>query len=170
MNVGLLRNLHQVRLASFRLRSFSELTTLSHMVKIHRTSIAAATALMLSMGPIAASAGASVDAMKWQRRVIIISAGKPDEPALERQRQLITAWTGGDERDVTIVIVAGSTVSGSADDAGALRREFDLPAESFQVLLVGKDGHVALRSRAPVSGTTFAQAIDAMPMRKAGER
>jgi hypothetical protein len=140
------------------------------MMKFHWTSIAAAAALGMNSVPLAASAGVTVDAMKWQRRVILISAGKPDEPDLERQRQLIAAWSGGAERDVTVVILAGSTVSGSADDAAALRREFDLPAESFQVLLLGKDGHVALRSEAPVSGTTFAHTIDAMPMRKAGER
>jgi hypothetical protein len=133
------------------------------------TAYAAAAALLLAGLP-AASADVGIGAMTWQRRIIVMSAAHPQDADLAQQRRLLDAWTGGEERDVTVVGIAGDKVTGAADDAASLRRHFQLPSRSFMVILVGKDGHVALRSRSPVTGETFQRAIDAMPMRKAGER
>ena len=55
----------------------------------------------------------------------------------------------------------------SAGDVAALRRRLRVEAGRFTALLVGKDGHVALRSHEPVVAARLFPAIDAMPMRRA---
>ncbi len=58
----------------------------------------------------------------------------------------------------------------SADTAESLRKRYRLPSQSFEVLLIGKDGHVELRSNKPVGAGELQGRIDAMPMRRAGQR
>jgi hypothetical protein len=122
--------------------------------RLQATACATGAALLLNALHTTASADASIGAMAWQRRIIVMSAAQREDANLEQQRRLLAAWSGGEERD----------------DAASLRRHFHLPSDAFTVILVGKDGHVALRSPTPVTGAAFQQAIDAMPMRKAGER
>ena len=102
--------------------------------------------------------------------MVLISAADSRDPAVARQRQALAHWTGAESRDVSVIEIIGDTVVGSADGAASLRRLYDLTDVGFTVLLIGKDGHVALRSRRPLSGSTLAAAIDAMPMRRAGGR
>ena len=52
------------------------------------------------------------------------------------------------------------------DEAAALRRRYALPAGTFSVALVGKDGHVARREKAPMLAAELEGTIDAMPMRR----
>jgi hypothetical protein len=134
------------------------------------TAYAAAATLFFGALQTTAAADVSIHAMTWHRRVIVMSAAHAEDAHLAQQRQLLAAWSGGEERDVTVVGIAGDEVTGASDDAATLRRHFHLPSDSFTVILVGKDGHIALRSTTPVTGETVQQAIDAMPMRKAGER
>jgi hypothetical protein len=119
-----------------------------------------------------AAAGASpIAAMRDHRRIVLIAAPGPDDPALARQRAIVAQWhAGADDRDVSVVEVAGMAVTGASDAAATLRRRYRLDRARFQVLLIGKDGHVALRATAPVAAETLQRTIDAMPMRKAGER
>ena len=73
-------------------------------------------------------------------------------------------------RDVVIVTVMADRVAGVRDSAAALRQLWSLPRDRFAVLLIGKDGHVALRQTDPITPATLIAAIDAMPMRRAGLR
>jgi hypothetical protein len=50
------------------------------------------------------------------------------------------------------------------------RRRFNLPSSAFSVALIGKDGHLALRSEAVMTGEQIAAVIDELPMRRAGQR
>jgi len=50
--------------------------------------------------------------------------------------------------------------------APELRASFQVPAEEFCVVLVGKDGGVKLREVAPVEATRLFALIDSMPMRQ----
>jgi hypothetical protein len=61
-------------------------------------------------------------------------------------------------------------VSGARDTAATVRARLRLARERFGVVLVGKDGSVALRSAEPVLAETLQRRIDAMPMRRAGQR
>ena len=51
-------------------------------------------------------------------------------------------------------------------NASALRTRLRLAAGRFTTLLVGKDGHVAMRSHAPVVAGMLFPTIHAMPMRR----
>lgn len=109
--------------------------------------------------------------MRNHRRVLIVAAPDAGDARLIEQRRLLAGWNGGaQERDVTVVELVDSTVRGSSDDGRILRRTMRLPRGRFAVILIGKDGHEALRSRDPVSGQALSDRIDAMPMRRAGGR
>ncbi len=118
----------------------------------------------------ALAASPTLAQMRWDRRVLIVAAPSPQDPALAEQRRLLGSWTAkGEERDVTVVEVVGDQVRGAGDTAPALRHKFRLPA-GFTAILVGKDGGEKLRSAKPFPTAVLEQTIDAMPMRRAGER
>jgi len=109
--------------------------------------------------------------LRHQRRVLIIAAPSERDASLAAQRRALAGWIdGAKDRDLTVVDVIGHAVRGIDDRAATLRRHFDLAEGRFGVVLVGKDGHVALRSGRPVAARHLERTIDAMPMRRAGER
>lgn len=116
-------------------------------------------------------ASQSVEAMRHERRVLIVAAPAAQDARRVRQEVLSKAADRAlHDRDVSIVAVTGDTVHGASDIAAALRRRWRLAADAFTVVLVGKDGHEALRRTEPLSGDALIAAIDAMPMRRAGLR
>jgi len=118
----------------------------------------------------ALAASPTLAQMRWERRVLILAAPSPQDPALAEQRRILGNWTEKrDERDLTIVEVIGDRVRGAGDTAPSLRRKFRLPA-TFTAILIGKDGGEKLRSAKPFPTAVLEQTIDAMPMRKAGQR
>ncbi len=119
---------------------------------------------------IALAASPTVAQMKWERRVLIVSASTAEEPALAEQRRILGAWkTHAAARDLTVVEIVGDTVRGASDPAATLRRKYHLPT-SFTAIMIGKDGGEKLRSAKPFPAAALEATIDAMPMRKAGQR
>ncbi|MBB5716398.1 DUF4174 domain-containing protein [Sphingomonas aerophila] len=120
---------------------------------------------------LAAAAAPSMDELRWHRRVLLVAAPVAGDHALLEQRRILSAWKeGAAERDLHVVEIAGPTVSGVRDTAAALRTRYHLPVNGFAALLIGKDGHVAIRQAAPIAPDALQSAIDAMPMRRAGRR
>ncbi len=118
-----------------------------------------------------AAAPETLDALRGRRRVLLVAATSPADAKAAQQRRIFTDWGAeAADRDLSLVELVGSRVEGASDTAWSLRRRYRLGASAFQVLLIGKDGHVALRSQEPVSAATLQSRIDAMPMRRAGER
>lgn len=130
--------------------------------------------VLLAVTAVAACGAAAppgIDALRWKRRVVLLSAPADDDPRLQEQRRILAEWRqGAEERDVTVVQIVGAAVDGVNGTANDLRRRFALPPGQFTAVLLGKDGHVAVRSREPVDGALLTRTIDAMPMRRAGER
>lgn len=119
----------------------------------------------------AAMAAATVADMRHQRRVLIVAAASEADVRWVAQRSMLDGMTQAlDDRDVTVVEVTGDTVRGAADSAAALRTRWRLPKAAFGVVLIGKDGHAALRRAEPIDRATLVATIDAMPMRRAGQR
>ena len=120
----------------------------------------------------AASAGpATVAAMRWERRVLLVSAADAGDPRLREQRRILGTWTAGArDRDLVVVEIVGEHVAGAADRAAALRRRYGLPAAGFGVALIGKDGGMKLNAARPIPAATLEDTIDAMPMRRGGGR
>jgi hypothetical protein len=119
---------------------------------------------------VALAASPTIAQMKWERRVLIVSAPTARDPALAEQRRILANWNANAAaRDLTMVEIIGDTVRGAGDPAAALRRKYHLPA-SFTAVLIGKDGGEKLRSAKPFPAAALEATIDAMPMRKAGQR
>jgi hypothetical protein len=126
--------------------------------------------IIVNGAAVASSMEPTMTEMQWHRRVLIISTPGVDNPDFETQLQMLARWRGGEDRDVTVVRIEGLAVAGSRETAKELRERYQLAAKNFSVALVGKDGHVALRSETPLSGAQLEGVIDAMPMRRAGQR
>jgi hypothetical protein len=119
---------------------------------------------------VALAASHTIAQMKWERRVLIVSTSDAEDPALAEQRCVLARWkTNAAARDLTVVEIVGDTVRGASDPAAALRKKYQLPT-SFTAILIGKDGGEKLRSAKPFPATALEATIDAMPMRKAGQR
>jgi len=116
-------------------------------------------------------ASMTVADMRHQRRVLIVAAASAADARRVAQDAALAGMTKAlADRDVTVVELTGDTVRGAADTAAALRARWRLPKAAFGVVLVGKDGHAALRRSEPIDASTLVATIDAMPMRRAGQR
>ncbi len=114
----------------------------------------------------------SLSDLTWKKRVIIVFADADDQ-RLERQVKLLTDQRAElEERDLVVVSVINDEASitfgnEAKPDAAALRDEADVKKGSFQVVLVGKDGGIKLRSETVVPDVELFDVIDRMPMRQA---
>jgi hypothetical protein len=118
----------------------------------------------------ALAASPTIAQMKWERRVLIVAALTAGDASLAAQRRILAGWkTSGDARDLTVVEVVGDQIRGAGDTAASIRHKYRLPAR-FTAILIGKDGGEKLRSATPFPAAVLEQTIDAMPMRKAGQR
>nr|WP_246617159.1 DUF4174 domain-containing protein [Sphingomonas yunnanensis] len=73
-------------------------------------------------------------------------------------------------RDLHVVEIVGDNVTGASDAPTRLRERYTLPRRGFTVVLIGKDGGVKPRQSRPVAATVLEETIDAIPMRRAGQR
>jgi hypothetical protein len=119
---------------------------------------------------VALAASPTLAQMKWERRVLVVAAASGENAALAEQRRILANWkANSDDRDLTVVEVIGDRVQGAGDTAATIRRKYRLPA-TFTAILIGKDGGEKLRSSKPFPAAVLEQTIDAMPMRRAGQR
>jgi hypothetical protein len=110
-------------------------------------------------------------AMRWQKRVLLVSAPDATDPLLKEQRRVLSRWrAGAEDRDLAVVEIVGGTVAGTDEAARVLRQRYKLPTTDFAVLLIGKDGGTKLRRTQPISSVIVGETIDAMPMRRSGGR
>ena len=113
----------------------------------------------------------TIATMRHHRRIILITAPHPNDPQTAAQTAILSHWKkAAADRDISVITIAGATVTGTTDKAAALRSRYGLNPDRFQVLLIGKDGHVAMKSAHPIASETLQATIDAMPMRRAGQR
>jgi hypothetical protein len=95
-------------------------------------------------------------AMRGHRRVLLIATPGPQDPKAMAQRRILSGWKkGAANRDLSLVEVSGERATGAADDAVALSQRYRLKPGVFQVVLIGKDGNVALRSAHPATADTL---------------
>lgn len=120
---------------------------------------------------MALAAPSTVADMRWHRRVLLVAAPSTGDAGVIGQRKALAGWdVEARERDLAIVTVIGGKVEGATDAAAALRKRYRLPEDRFVAVLIGKDGGEKLRSATPIAAETMAATIDAMPMRRAGQR
>lgn len=126
---------------------------------------------IILLAAVAATPAPTVDSLRWEKRVVLVSAPQATDPAAVAQRRILARVRGGsDDRDLMLVEALGDKVIGASDTAAALRRNYKLPADRFTVILIGKDGGEKQRSATPMSAASLFGTIDAMPMRRQGRR
>ncbi|MDG2032205.1 MAG: DUF4174 domain-containing protein [Phycisphaerales bacterium] len=107
--------------------------------------------------------------VRWEHRLLVISGN--DESAAQQCRAFRTEESGMLERDLIVVDASrdpGVVVVGARADippAAVFRDRFRMPADGFQVVLVGKDGGVKERRDERFETEEVFRIIDAMPMR-----
>jgi hypothetical protein len=118
---------------------------------------------VLAMGAV----GNPLKAFQWKARVLVVSApSKIDRQYLAQTEMLAHDPEGRKERALEIIPLVGDG-EGMPFDVSALRERLSLPADRFEVVLVGKDGTVVLRRHGPLALGELFTRIDAMPMRRA---
>ena len=133
------------------------------MRKVRRRAIAVLACIgIATLLGVQANAADVLSSLRWKKRVLVVSALKPDNLSLIRQRQIFTdAQQAMAERDVVLVEAVESN-----DTAQEIRKKLSIAPGEFWALLVGKDGHIALSSQTELSASYLSRVIDAMPMRK----
>lgn len=118
--------------------------------------LALAAASIFAGAAFAAASG--LEAYRWKARPLVVVAPDSADPRFRSQMEAVKAAAAGlKERDMVVLTGLG------ADDP--LRQRFGGEA-GFQVVLVGKDGHIAGRWDRPVALADIFALIDRMPMRQ----
>ena len=135
--------------------------------------IASATAL----GFVMSTQAPAMDQLgKYQSnsRVLVLFGGSGDQKLARQVEVLRGKQSELADRDMVVFTVIGDAVrpiygETTGVDARKLRKEADIEDNTFQAVLIGKDGGVKLRSSHVVTNTNMFGLIDRMPMRKAGQ-
>ncbi|MBN1104473.1 MAG: DUF4174 domain-containing protein [Deltaproteobacteria bacterium] len=113
-----------------------------------------------------------LDSLRWKNRILILFSPSASDRAHRLQKQELESRSRETaERDLLIVDIfeegesrAGSRVL-SKVAAETLRGRFAVQRGAFQLILIGKDGTVKLRSDQPGTAKDIFGLIDSMPMR-----
>jgi len=113
----------------------------------------------------------SLDEYRWKNRIIIINNG-PDKLTSDRQKQLLLKDIAGlQERHLLIFEIGQDLIRDILNEKNYeihqnLLDKLDLNSGAYEILLIGKDGGVKLRSSVPVTDNEIYNLIDQMPMRQ----
>lgn len=114
----------------------------------------------------------SLSEFTWKKRVVIVFGDVSDQRVAQQIKILTDQRFELGERDLVVIGVSDDDAKaffGSVSnlDAVALRREAaDVKKDRFQVVLIGKDGGIKLRSDTVVGNVEMFDVIDRMPMRR----
>jgi hypothetical protein len=121
----------------------------------------------------ASVADPDLDSLRWKERVFVLFSPSQSDASFQLQKQgLDSSAEGVLERDLVVleIIEKGQSRAGnqllSEKSVQDIRKRLGVMGGSFQVLLIGKDGGVKLRSSEPVSMKDLFGLIDSMPMRQ----
>jgi len=104
------------------------------------------------------TSAAALDQFAWHKRLLVVFAPNPQASPLTAQRVIIARdHKAFAARDLMMIEVVGDQVSGASVSASSLRRHYSVPADAFQVLLIGKDTGVKIRSDKPLAATQLTE-------------
>ncbi len=115
-----------------------------------------------------------LDKHQWEHRILLVFAPGSNHILLQKQFYLLTQ----EQEKVTdrdLIFYKIYTGEGAGSDGQGLkkieiktiRRQFEVPADQFAVILIGKDGTEKLRRWSVVPPKEIFDLIDSMPMRQA---
>ncbi|GGE34608.1 hypothetical protein GCM10011360_23100 [Primorskyibacter flagellatus] len=101
----------------------------------------------------------SLEALRWQKRIVAVFADSPEDPQFRRQMESL-------QRDPQALAYRDVVVLTDTDPAAqsALRETFR--PRGFMMVLVGKDGQIKLRKPLPWDVREISRAIDKTPLRQ----
>lgn len=115
-----------------------------------------------------------LNAYQWENRIIVVTSDQQIE--IEKQvKKFQDTNEAFQERDLILVTIYQNKTSiggkpVSKPTAKELRSYYDLPNNSFRILLIGKDGGIKASEDRVIEAKRFYDQIDSMPMRKAEMR
>jgi hypothetical protein len=125
------------------------------IIAVMTTTIGAAIAAIAS--PVVAEE--VLETYQWTNRPIIIFADSPRDPRFVEQMADFGQRTDDlEERDVVLLTDTAPAAK------GPLRQK--LRPRGFQLILIGKDGEIKLRTPHPIEVDALIRHIDRMPLRK----
>lgn len=111
-----------------------------------------------AFAPVAA-VDADLEAFRFTKRPVVVFADTPSDPAFTEQMRLLEArWPELAERDVVVVT--------DTDPAAKTDVRQKLRPRGFMMVLIDKDGQVALRKPFPWDTRELTRTIDRMPDRR----
>jgi len=128
--------------------------------------------LLVMLAPIAAAHATEDDqrtvaAMVGKARVLIAFAPSLADARMAQQRAEMAHFAiGAAQRDLVFVQVDQAHVIGAKDQATDLRAHFQVPANAYRTLLIGKEGGIDLMANGPIPADRLEQVIDATPSRQ----
>lgn len=103
--------------------------------------------------------GLSIEDFRWQKRLVIVLADSPDNPAFTDQMQMLA------ERPQDLVARDVVVIFDSDPEARTAIRQ-QLRPRGFMLVLMDKDGQIAQRKPFPWTVREITRAIDKMPLRQ----
>lgn len=95
----------------------------------------------------------------WTKRLLVVLADSPNDPAFDRQvRFILDREDAMIERDVVLIT--------DADPAARSDARTRLRPRGFMLAIIDKDGEVKVRRPSPRDGREIVQAIDKFPLRR----
>ncbi len=109
----------------------------------------------------------SLSSYRDSNRVLLVFAASERDASY---RQQLGLWqnekAGFEDRQLVVLPMLKAGKPSTSDAPGTLAKRFGADGASFEVILIGKDGHDAYRSNTPVTAEVLYRRIDAMPMRR----
>ena len=146
-----------------------------HLKHSSQRTLLAATLLLTSTAP----AQSPLKTLQDHNCVLLLFAPTSGSPEFARQQALLKNHASDlADRDLICIPVLSTWVEADASlrqknatfttdaEQNHLRRRYNIQAQSFTVVLLGKDGGEKLRSSIPVTMDKLAAFIDSMPMRQ----
>ena len=115
--------------------------------------------------------------LRWQNRVILLIAPSPqDDLYLQQTKVIHEDWAGYQDRDLKVFSVFPNQLLNdqqeklSQNQLNWLKQQAFFNTNTFQFILIGKDGGQKLVADQVVSNVKLFSLIDGMPMRRAEMR
>lgn len=123
--------------------------------------------LAISIGailiPSFALAQGDLSRYRGRNRLLLVFAPSKSDSRWQKQNTLLqNSAEAFRDRD----LVRLDYLEASGANGAAVRTHYKIKPGQFRVLLIGKDGHVASGSPAPMTVSELTQQIDRMPMRR----
>lgn len=114
-----------------------------------------------------------LESLRWQKRLLVLSAPSHNHESLIRQRSLWTSSLNESlERDMILISLVSHGVSTAGEfvldegEVSLIRSSLGISGRSFELVLVGKDGSAKLSTQSAKPMREIHALIDTMPMRR----